>query len=122
MICPACGSQNAPAATFCNSCGTALTAMPGRPMPGPGHYYAPPMATHTSGMAIAGFVLSFFCAFLGLIFSILGHNEIKRGQGRVTGGGLAVAGIVISSISLVLWSIWMIAFFAALGGLADVPQ
>jgi uncharacterized membrane protein len=45
-------------------------------------------------MAIAGFILSFFCSILGLIFSIVGLNQIKQtGQG---GRGLAIAGIVIS--------------------------
>lgn len=108
MICPACGSQNAPAATFCSSCGTALTSAgpmpgPGGYMPGPGGYYqAPPMPPRTSGMAIAGFVLSFFCSILGLIFSIIAHNEIKRSNGNLTGEGLAVAGIIISIISLLI--------------------
>jgi hypothetical protein len=51
-------------------------------------------------MAIAGFVLSFFCSILGLIFSIIGLNQIKqRGQG---GRGLAIAGIVISCVSIVI--------------------
>jgi hypothetical protein len=64
--------------------------------------YAPPMMPRTSGMAIAGFVLSFFCSILGLIFSIIGYNECKRSDGSVTGEGLAMAGIIISIISMVL--------------------
>jgi uncharacterized membrane protein len=56
----------------------------------------------TSGMAIAGFVLSFFCSVLGLIFSIMGRKEVARSNGTVGGGGLALAGIIISIISLVL--------------------
>jgi hypothetical protein len=90
-------------------------------MPGPGYYRAPPMPTRTSGMAIAGFVLSFFCSILGLIFSIMGHNEVKRGQGTVSGGGLAVAGIVISLVGLALGVIWLIAFFAAAGSVSGGP-
>lgn len=80
----------------------------------PGMYGAPPVATRTSGMAIAGFVLSFFCSILGLIFSIIGYNEVKRSNGMVTGGGLALAGIIISIIQLVLAILW----FAVIG--ADV--
>jgi len=56
----------------------------------------------TSGMAIAGFILSFFCGLLGLIFSIVAYNQIKKSNGAVTGGGLAVAGIIISILSMVI--------------------
>jgi hypothetical protein len=61
-----------------------------------------PMQTRTSGMAIAGFVLSFFCSILGLIFSIIGYNQVKKSNGMVTGGGLAIAGIIISILSLLI--------------------
>ena len=56
----------------------------------------------TSGMAIAGFVLSFFCTILGLIFSILGYNECRQSKGIVKGQGLAVAGICISIVNMLL--------------------
>jgi Tfp pilus assembly major pilin PilA len=61
----------------------------------------PPTPTRTSGLAIAGFVCSFFCGLLGLILSILGLNECRRSGGTVGGAGLAIAGIIISSIMLV---------------------
>lgn len=108
MTCPKCGMNLADGAAFCSSCGLSLGAagapgmapppMYGMPPPG----YGAPIATRTSGMAIAGFVLSFFCGLLGLIFSIIGHNECKSSNGAVTGDGLAVAGIVISIVSLVI--------------------
>src|SRR4051794_10914079 len=60
-----------------------------------------PTRTRTSGLAIAGFVCSFFCGLLGLIFSILGYNESRRSGGTVGGEGLALAGIIISCLSLV---------------------
>lgn len=62
----------------------------------------PPVVPRTSGMAIAGFVLSFFCSLLGLIFSIMGLNEVKNSRGAVTGGGLATAGIIISIIGMLI--------------------
>lgn len=66
----------------------------------PGYNYGPPAATGTNGMAIAGFVLSFFCSLLGLIFSIIGLNQTKqRNQG---GRGLAIAGIIISIVSILI--------------------
>jgi len=62
----------------------------------------PGMAPRTSGMAIAGFILSFFCGLLGLIFSIIGYNECKKSNGMVRGEGLAVAGIIISIVSMLI--------------------
>jgi hypothetical protein len=56
----------------------------------------------TSGMAVAGFILSFLCALLGLIFSIIGYNEVKNSNGMKTGGGLALAGIIISILNMLL--------------------
>lgn len=60
------------------------------------------LRTGTSGMAIAGFVLSFFCGLLGLIFSLIGYNECRASDGRIGGEGLALAGIIISIISMLL--------------------
>ena len=51
----------------------------------------------SNGMAIAGFVLSFIFPLLGLIFSIIGLNRAKQSPSR-KGHGLAVAGIIISSV------------------------
>jgi hypothetical protein len=91
--------------------------MPGMPPPGmmPGQpmmYGAPPVVPRTSGMAIAGFILSFLCSILGLIFSIIGYNECKKSNGAVTGEGLAIAGIIISILSF----IGGIAYYSAMSG------
>jgi hypothetical protein len=74
-----------------------------------------PQVRRTSGLAIAGFVLAFVCSLLGLIFSIMGHNECKRSAGTVDGDGLAIAGIVISAIGLLVWIIYIIAIIAVVG-------
>lgn len=68
--------------------------------------------TRTSGLAIAGFVCSFFCGLLGLILSILGRNECKRSNGTIGGDGLALAGIIISSVSLVIGAVGILAAIA----------
>ncbi len=109
MTCSRCQTINPDGSVTCASCGAPLMQMPGGyaapGYPPPGQPYvvmAPVMQTKTSGMAIAGFVLSFLCPILGLIFSIIGNNEVKNSQGTVTGGGLAVAGIIISIINMVL--------------------
>src|SRR5690242_10384417 len=87
---------------------------PGYGQPGYGQPYGvPPMMPRTSGMAIAGFVLSFFCSLLGLIFSIIGYNECKRSDGQVTGDGLALAGIIISIVGMVLSFVWFMAVVSA---------
>lgn len=52
-----------------------------------------------NGLAIAGFVCSFFIAILGLILSIVGL--VKINQTKEKGRGLAIAGIVISVVSMV---------------------
>jgi len=101
MNCPVCGAQNLPNAAFCSQCATNLQVPPhlaGMPPHGmPPHGGAP----HTSGLAIAGFVLSFFCGLLGLILSIIGYNECKKSGGMIRGEGLAIAGIVISILSMI---------------------
>jgi type II secretory pathway pseudopilin PulG len=71
-----------------------------------------PIPTRTSGLAIAGFVCSFFCGLLGLILSILGRGECKRSGGTVGGEGLALAGIIISSVSLALGVLGILAAVA----------
>src|SRR5262245_8984057 len=81
---------------------------PPPPYPPPGPPMRPP---RTSGLAIAGFVCSFFCGLVGLILSIMGRSECKRSGGQVQGAGLALAGIIISSISL---------FFGVIGVLAAI--
>jgi len=118
MNCTTCGAVNQPNAAFCSQCATNLLVPPGMgaappPMQYGGQafgqdpsYYAP-VATRTSGMAIAGFVLSFFCGLLGLIFSCIGYSECKKSMGTVTGEGLAIAGIVISILQFLLGIVWM---------------
>ncbi|MCX5741560.1 MAG: DUF4190 domain-containing protein [Proteobacteria bacterium] len=84
---------------------------PQPPMMPPVMYGNGQMQTRTSGMAIAGFVLSFLgmLSILGLIFSALGLAEVKKSNGTVTGGGLAIAGIAISSV-------WLLLFLAIMSG------
>jgi hypothetical protein len=80
-----------------------------------------PPAAKTSGKAMASLVLSFgsFClpvlaAIPAVILAILGIRDIGRSHGRLTGQGLAIAGIVLSLlgsvVGLVLWVIAASAF------------
>ena len=72
--------------------------------------------TATSGLAISSLVLGilglFSCgatALIGLILGIIGLNKIKKSEGRLSGSGLAIAGIVVSGIFLL-----MLPLFAAM--------
>jgi len=54
----------------------------------------------TNTLSIVGLVLAFVAPFIGLIISIISLSQIKKS--REQGRGLAIAGIVISSIGLVI--------------------
>ena len=55
---------------------------------------------NTNGMAIAGFVCSFFIPILGWIFGGLGLNKALKCEGK--GMGLSVAAIAISTVSFII--------------------
>ncbi len=78
---------------------------------GPSGYYPRPW----SGLAIAGFVVSFFAwlGVLGLILSAIALRE--TGAGRKQGRGLAIAGVVIGS----LWLLVLLAAIVAIVGSAS---
>jgi len=62
-------------------------------------YMAP--QTETSGWGIASLICSLLGAsILGVIFGHIGLSEIKKANGRVTGQGLAMAGLIIGYIGL----------------------
>lgn len=62
-----------------------------------------PLPNETNGMAIAGFVCSFFgwVAILGVVFSAIGLSRANKSITR-KGRGLAIAGLAISITSIVL--------------------
>jgi hypothetical protein len=75
------------------------SGQPGFPPPQGQPAYPPPAPAPQqkfSGLAIAGFILSFFGGALGLILSVVAI--FKTGAGKKRGRGLAVAGVVISVI------------------------
>ncbi|WP_010532695.1 DUF4190 domain-containing protein [Brachybacterium squillarum] len=96
--------------------------VPGHGAPGYGAPAGFAVAPPTSGMAVAGFVVSlvslFLCAGItapvALILSILGMKKTAPDAQPPAGGrGLAIAGVVISGIGvaiLALFLIWIIGF------------
>lgn len=70
-----------------------------------------------NGMAIAGFVCSFFVPLVGVVLSAIGLSRVKKNI-TTKGRGLAIAGLVISIVGL---AIWLISLFAMIGaGIASL--
>lgn len=82
---------------------------------GGSHMSMQPAPTRTNGMAIAGFVLSFFCSPLGVIFSAVGISQVNRDPSQ-GGKGLAIAGLVISIVSMVIGIMFWGSIMAAFDG------
>ena len=98
----------------------------GMPPAGAGYGYGYdggyPAPQRYNGVAVAGFILSFFIALAGLICSIIGLKQTKeRGE---KGRGLAIAGIIISALSIVLSLALVVAFTSAdyLGGAKQITS
>lgn len=114
MYCRYCGTHNSEEARECAQCGEFLYQMPDSP------YSAP----QQSGKAVASLICSlaglFMCFFVGQIIGlVLGYGakrEIEASRGRLTGEGLAKAGIIIGWVGIgidgLLVLIWLIALFA----------
>ena len=61
-----------------------------------GYQAPPPPPRGTSGLAIAGLILAFLMAPIGFILSLIA--VFKTGKGRSKGRGLAVAGLIVSTL------------------------
>ena len=146
LFCSKCGAQNADGVSFCTNCGAALTPVQpqqpqqpqqtvyyAQPQPQP-VYYAQPMAPAkkevSKGRKIASLILGIFAflfalaalglcwipwvslglAFSGLITGIVACALSKR--------GLAIAAIVISSITIVVAIVILIIYLVAGAGAA----
>ena len=92
MFCPNCGKVIDDKAVICPYCGVAT-----------GKNQVSESSSNT--LAIVGFIFSFFIPIVGLICSIIGIKKSTTLNGK--GKGLAVAGIIISVISIVISIIFM---------------
>jgi type IV pilus assembly protein PilA len=109
MFCPTCGTANADNSQFCSKCSAPLqaqagpaasgTTVAGNPAP---MYTGPP---ESSGKALASLICGiFFFVFPSAIAAIiLGHislSDIRKSAGRLTGHGMAVAGLVLGYLGV----------------------
>jgi competence protein ComGC len=90
---------------------------------------APGGPAKASGLAITSLVLGilglFSCgltALFGLVFGIIALVKIKNSQGRLSGNGLAIAGIVVSGLFLLILPIWAAMFIPALSKAKEKAQ
>lgn len=114
-FCTKCGTKLEAEDKFCKTCGekVAEEVKTNEPV-----VNTQPNTKKTDGFAIAGFVLSLvsticcgYTSFVGLIFSIIGLTRVNKSGDE--GKGLAIAGIIISSIFFVLMIILSIFGYAA---------
>ena len=70
-------------------------------------------STESSGLAIAAFVTAFFVPILPIIFGHISLSQINRSNGRISGKGLAIAGLVLGYVALVGWIILFIGMVVA---------
>ena len=97
MFCSHCGKELPDDAYVCMNCGC-LAKKEGTS--------TAQMCAEKNGMAIAGFVCSFFVPLLGWIFGGIGLNRSAKRNGK--GKGLSVAAIVVASVNFVLGMVLMV--------------
>lgn len=100
-FCTHCGVQNPDEAKFCKSCGKELSEAVSKNSDNFVNNRSNYVIARTSGKAIASLILSVLWLYgIGSIIAIiLGHmarSDIKKSDGKLTGNGLALAGLIIS--------------------------
>lgn len=98
MFCKNCGKEISDNAVVCPYCGVQIADL------------KKDEPKQTCTMAIVGFVLSFIVSIAGLICSIIARKKCK--EENLAGSGLALAGIIISAVSLAFTVIYVIAILS----------
>ena len=93
MFCSNCGKEIHDEAIVCPNCGVAT----GKKIP----VEQSEGKKTGNGMAVAGFVCSFFVPLLGWIFGGIGLARAGKRNGK--GKGLSIASLVIATIMFLLW-------------------
>lgn len=112
--CPNCAEQIQEAALVCRYCGYDFVTL-ARPQP------PPPQQAKTNGFSIAALVLGIVWIYwigsiLAVIFGHVALNQIKQADGRQTGRGMAIAGLVLGYIGIAT----LVFFIAAVAFASEV--
>jgi len=67
-------------------------------------------------VSLLGALICQLVSIVGLILGIVALNEINGSHGRVTGRGMAIAGIVIGALGLAFFGVAFIVFGLGAGG------
>lgn len=110
MFCSQCGTANTDGAQFCSKCGAALNsaAAPTTPAPaGPAALQPPICPAQSSGKALASLIFGLFffvfpAAVVAIAFGHLSLSEIRKSAGRLTGHGMAMAGLILGYIGVAM--------------------
>ena len=121
MFCNHCGKQVDNDTVFCPHCGGRVgegAPQQQQPAQAQPQYAAPQQSAppQENTIAIVGFIFSFFGGLIGLICSIIGYNNAKKGAPHK---GLALAGIIISCMWVVGIVIYVVVIVGAIIGAAS---
>ena len=89
MFCSKCGKEIADDAVVCVHCGCAVRELS-----------VEEEQPQSNGMAIAGFICSFFVPLLGWIFGGIGLSRAHKRNGK--GKGFSIAALAIASVMFVI--------------------
>lgn len=110
MFCSQCGTANADSAQLCSKCGAALSTaqMSANPASVPPGAVQPPICpAQLSRKALTSLMFGLFffvvpAAVVAIVFGHLSLSEIRKSAGRMTGHGMAMAGLILGYIGIAI--------------------
>jgi type IV pilus assembly protein PilA len=101
MFCGTCGAAIPDGSQFCNNCGATASGQPGTVLASVALGADPAGPAGTSGKAVGSLISALFGLILfpaAIVAIILGHisrSEIRKSNGRLRGGGMALVGLIL---------------------------